>query len=260
MKNIKPLKKFGQNYLTDQNILEKIVKEINPLPDDSIVEIGPGTGALTSKLHALVPGFTAVEIDTRVIENLSANFPDLKIMKNDFLKVDLNTIYGGQNKLRIVGNIPYNLTSPILFKIIENYKIIKDAVLMVQLEVAQRMNAERGTKDYGILAVVLKYFADVKLAFKVSPNVFYPKPKVYSAVVHIFIKDIPGEVEPYFIPVVKAAFGNRRKTLKNSLSNSIFGNLNFSEAGIDLTRRAEQLELDDFIRLAEFVRTKLNPF
>ena len=188
MKNPKPLKKFGQNYLTDQNILCKIVEELNPKPGEDIIEIGPGTGSLTSKLAEKASSLTLVEIDTRVIEGLRIQYPQVNVIKGDFLDIQLNTLFK-RNKLRIVGNIPYNLTSPILFKLIENSDIVSDAVLMVQLEVAKRMTASKGTKDYGILSVILKQFADLKIAFKVSPNVFYPKPKVYSAVVHLYFKE-----------------------------------------------------------------------
>jgi len=127
---------------------------------------------------------------------------------------------------------------------------------MVQYEVAKRMTAKKGTKDYGILAVLLQHFTNIKLCFKVSPNVFYPKPKVYSAVVHLYFKeDFYGDKnKKKFIMTVKAAFGNRRKTLKNSLSNSIFKEIDFSDSGIDLTLRAEQLDLNDFITLSNFAQ------
>ncbi len=253
MEKVKPLKKFGQNYLTDKNILNKIIDEINPLPEENIVEIGPGTGALTSKLFEKVPMVTAVEIDTRVVEQLSAQFPRLKLFREDFLKMDLQKICNS-SKIRIAGNIPYNLTSPILFKLFENNKIVEDAVLMVQFEVAQRMTAKKGTKDYGILTVLLAYFCITKFCFKVSPNVFYPKPKVYSAVVHLFFNKLDNSVdEKLFINIVKASFGNRRKTLKNSLRNSIFADVDFSGSGIDLSLRAEQLDVKDFITLANYV-------
>ena len=257
MKKIKPLKRFGQNYLLDQNILNKIVKEINPVPEDHIVEIGPGQGALTAKLFQKVKLLTAVEIDTRVTEDLQKKFPGLKLIVDDFINLDLQNIMGNNdNKLRIVGNIPYNLTSSILFHLIKYVDIVQDTVLMVQHEVAKRMIAPKGTKDYGILSVILRFFSDTKYCFKVSPNVFFPKPKIDSAVVHIRFKDktISKDDKQSFIDIVKASFGNRRKTLKNSLSNSIFRELNFADSGIDLSLRAEQLEVEDFIRLAEFAR------
>ena len=259
MTKIRPLKRFGQNYLADDNILRKIAEEINPSRGDLLVEIGPGLGALTKFLYERVNNLIAVEIDTRVIENLLSKFPELRLITSDILEFDIKGLsVENESKVRIVGNIPYNLTSPILFKMIENNNYINDAVLMVQYEVAQRINAKRGIKDYGILAVIIQYFADVELCFKVSPNVFYPKPKVFSAVIHLHFKDnnLLPEEKQFFIKVVKAAFGNRRKTLKNSLSNSIFANLNFEGSGIDLSLRAEQLSIDDFLRLTKFTYEK----
>lgn len=255
MQKVKPLKRFGQNYLHDKNIIKKIVNEINPQQDDTILEIGPGRGALTELIYGKTENFIAVEIDTRVIENLQSKFPGMQLIQNDFLKVDLKTICDLNNeKLRIIGNIPYNLTSPIIFKAIRNAELVEDAVLMVQNEVAKRMTATKGTKDYGILTILLNYFTDTQVCFKVSPNAFYPKPKVTSAVVHLRLKElnISEEKKEKFISIVKACFGNRRKTLKNSLSNSIFKELNFSDSGIDLTLRAEQLDVKDFLILTEF--------
>lgn len=255
MQKVKPLKRFGQNYLHDKNIIKKIVGEINPLPDDTIMEIGPGRGALTELIYDKTENFIAVEIDTRVIEELQSKFPGLQLIQKDFLKVDISTIYdSNKKKLRIIGNIPYNLTSSIIFKAIRNSEMIGDAVLMVQNEVAKRMTAKQGSKDYGILTVLLNYFTDTQVCFKVSPNAFYPKPKVTSAVVHLHFKElsISKEKREMFISIVKACFGNRRKTLKNSLSNSIFKELNFSNSGIDLSLRAEQLDVKDFLVLTEF--------
>jgi 16S rRNA (adenine1518-N6/adenine1519-N6)-dimethyltransferase len=249
----KPKKRFGQNFLQDENILNKIVKEINPQPDDLIIEIGPGYGALTKKLLSSTKNLIAVEIDRKLADNLNKNFPDLHLINQDFLDSELSTLSTKGRKLRIVGNIPYNITSPILFKLIENNELIEDAVFMVQVEVAKRMTSDKGTKDYGILSVLLKYFTETKLCFKISPNVFYPKPKVYSALVHIIFKELSDtkEFQEKFIRVVKAAFGNRRKTLKNSFSNSIFAVNNFSDSIIDLSLRAEQLEVSDFIKLTK---------
>jgi 16S rRNA (adenine1518-N6/adenine1519-N6)-dimethyltransferase len=247
---IKPLKKFGQNYLTDKNIISKIAGEINPLPEDNILEIGPGLGSLTEHLYGRTDSLTAVEIDTRVIEDLRSRFPNLNLINGDFLKTDILPFAAG-GKLKVAGNIPYNVTSPIIFKLIENNSLVKEAVLMVQLEVAQRMNAKMGTKDYGIFAVILNYFTETKLCFKISRNVFYPKPNVDSALVHLYFKELKQDIEfqKMYIRVVKASFGNRRKTLKNSLSNSIFAGQDFSISGIDLSKRAEQLTIDDFITL-----------
>lgn len=261
MNKIKPLKRFGQNYLQDQNILRKIVDEIDPRPDDIILEIGPGKGALTEKILERGVNLFAVEIDKRVIDNLISKFTKLHLIEKDFLEVDLNQfIKTSENRLRITGNIPYYITSSIIFKLFENNTVIADAVLMVQYEVAKRMTSQIGTKDYGILSVLLQYFGKTSLAFKVSPNVFYPKPNVHSAVVHLRFNEIRKDkrFNKLFISIVKSAFGNRRKTLKNSLSNSIFAEINFNSCGIDLSLRAEQLDIKDFIRLADFAKNN-NP-
>jgi len=251
----KPKKRFGQNFLQDENILNNIVKEINPQPDDAIIEIGPGYGALTKKLISGTKNLIAVEIDNELVKVIKERFPQLHLINEDFLETDLLKLTSQEKKLRIVGNIPYNITSPILFKLIENNKLIKDAVFMVQLEVAKRMTADRGVKDYGILAVVLKYFTETKLCFKISPNVFFPKPKVYSALVRINFKvmEQTEEEQKLFIQIVKASFGNRRKILKNSLSNSIFSEIDFSNSGIDLSLRAENLNVEDYMKLTKYV-------
>ena len=259
MNKVFPLKRFGQNFLQDQNIVKKIISEIDPKENELIVEIGPGQGAITSLLLESNANLTAVEIDNRVIEDLQARFIDLHLMQADFLKLDLNQFTNSsKQRIRVVGNIPYNITSPILFKLFENNTIVQDAVFMVQYEVAKRMTAKMGSEDYGILSVLLEYFGNTKLAFKVSPNVFYPKPNVYSAVVHINFneKRNNSEFNSMFKSIVKSSFGNRRKTLKNSLSNGIFASVNFSDCGIDLSLRAEQLNVDDFIKLTEFISNK----
>lgn len=144
MDKVKPLKRFGQNYLKDINILKKIVDEVNPKRGDNILEIGPGRGALTNELLKRIDQITAVEIDKRVIEDLKERFPQLKIVGGDFLSLDLNEFTDEKKtKLRIAGNIPYNLTSPILFKLIEKNELVNDAILMVQYEVAKRMTAQK---------------------------------------------------------------------------------------------------------------------
>jgi dimethyladenosine transferase len=261
MNTHKALKKFGQNYLTDKNILRKIADEINPQKDDLLIEVGPGYGALTEYLADKCTNFTAIEIDTRVIEDLKLKFPTLKIINDDFLKFNLRSLIAKkETKLRVAGNIPYNLTSPILFRLIDNTDIISDAVFLVQDEVAKRINAVIGTKDYGILSVIMQYFATVKYCFKVSPNVFLPKPKVSSAVIHLYFhsKENYKLNDKLFMKVVKACFGNRRKTLKNSLSNSIFRDVNFSGCEIDLSLRAERLDMPDFINLTQFIDSQLS--
>ena len=254
MNRVLPLKRFGQNYLQDQNIIRKIISEIDPKDNEKIIEIGPGQGALTQHLFTNSCDFAAIEIDKRVIDDLLNRFAGIDLIQRDFLEINLSDFVVDNKKIRIVGNIPYNITSPILFKLFENNKIVSDAVLMVQLEVAKRMTAKIESKDYGILAVLLNYFGRTELAFKVSRNVFFPRPNVDSAIVHIFFDNnrTNTDFNSTFKSIVKSSFGNRRKTLKNSLSNSIFASVDFSGSGIDLSLRAEQLNVDDFIKLAEF--------
>ena len=255
----KPLKRFGQNYLVDKNILNKIIENINPGIEDVIVEIGPGTGALTRLLADKSKKLIAVEIDKRVADDLKEEFLQVELIRGDFLDVDLHKISSTYKKrLRIVGNIPYNLTSSIIFKLFSNNNIIYDSVLMVQYEVAKRMIAKPGTKDYGILTVLLNYFTKTEICFRISPNVFFPKPKVYSALVRINFRQMADteDFQRLFIKVVKATFSTRRKTLKNSLSGSIFKDINFNNCEIDLIRRAETLHTDEFILLTKYVNSQ----
>ncbi|OGU36950.1 MAG: ribosomal RNA small subunit methyltransferase A [Ignavibacteria bacterium GWB2_35_6b] len=251
----KPLKKYGQNYLVDNNIIDKIVKEFDIKKNDKVLEIGPGEGALTSKLIKLTNNLTIVEIDARKIEMLKAKFSAAEIINEDFLTINLHVFFENE-VINVIGNIPYNITSPIFYKLIENRKNISQALLMVQYEVAKKITAEKGTKDYGILNVILNYFCDVKFCFKISPNVFYPKPKVFSAIINLkFDKSLNTNIdEELFINLVKSSFGNRRKNLKNSLSNTIFGNYDFAEADEYLKLRAEQLDVGDFIKLTQIAQ------
>lgn len=254
MADNKPLKKFGQNYIVDKNIVTKFVGLFDPQIDDLVLEIGPGRGAITEQLVEKSQNVYAVEIDSRVIEDLSIRFENLNIIEADILKLDFDIFSKYNTKIRAIGNIPFNITSPIIFGFIEKRTKISDAMFIVQHEVAKRMKAGRGTKDYGILSVILEAFSTVKIVAKVSPNVFYPKPNVQSAIIHIkFDKEFPAELnEKVFLQVVKSAFGNRRKTLKNSLKNGIFGSCDFS--GIDnfLSRRAEELDLADYFQLTKY--------
>lgn len=257
-KNLVPLKRFGQNYLQDKNTILKIISQFSPHADDFILEIGPGAGALTNELVNKCNNLYAVEIDKRVIDDLKNKFPTINLINKDILDLDFSSI--AATKIRVIGNIPYNITSPILFKLLENREKVSDALLMVQYEVAKRITGKRGTKDYGILSVILNHFTEAQLCFKISPNVFYPKPKVDSAIVQInFKKDFHPEIEDdFFMKVVKASFGNRRKTLKNSLGNSIFKSINFNHLHFDLTRRAEELTSEEFIELSKLIKGKLD--
>jgi len=256
--NLKPLKQFGQNYLQDKNTILKITNRFAPQKEDFILEIGPGQGALTEEISKITSNYLAVEIDSRVIENLQTQYPNVLFYNEDFLKFDFNKIQSDK-KIRVIGNIPYNITAPILFKLIENHSKINDAILMVQLEVAERLSAKQRTKDYGILSVILNYFADVKLEFKISRNVFFPKPNVDSAIISIKFRDfhILSKDESIFIQFVKTAFSKRRKTLKNSLSNSIFESYFKNNIAFDFSKRAEELSTEEFVNLSNIYTANL---
>ena len=255
----RPKKSLGQNFLRDENIARKIVAAIDPHPDDILVEVGPGKGALTRFLAPSVRKLIAVEIDGRAVTILREMFAgsSVEVRHQDFLEMDLDQLVGdlpvaSQRRIRIVGNIPYNITSPILFRALDNRARIRDVTIMMQKEVARRLIAPPGTKDYGILAVFCQLFADVRVLFDVSPNAFIPKPKVTSSVVRLGMLDAPRyplRDEQFFRMMTRAIFGKRRKTLRNSLG-SFMGESAFEPPlGVDLQRRPEALSVEELVRL-----------
>jgi len=252
---LKALKKFGQNYLIDKNIVNKMISTIEICSDSSVVEIGPGKGFITKELANATENLAVVEIDSRVIEQLRADFPRVKIYEGDFVKINLDEIELSK-PLKIIGNIPFNLTGNILFKLIEDRKIIENAVLIIPLDLSKRIVAKKRTKEYGILTILFEYFSTAKLVTKVSKNVFIPKPNIEASIISIkFNKtEADGIDDKLFIKVVKAAFGNRRKTLNNSLRNSIFGDCDFSKLELPLSKRAEELEVTDFLKLTKYIQ------
>ncbi len=258
MKFEKAKKKLGQNFLIDSNILTKIISEINPKKGEKIIEIGSGYGALTKPLSSSNAEIISFELDSEIYAKIKNEIKNVQFLNNNFLDADL-TKFVGNNRLRIVGNIPYNITSPIIFKLIDNIEIIEDSVFLIQKEVAERIIAKPRTKNYGILSLLLSYFADVKLAFNVSPNVFRPRPKVFSSVIHIYFKHKRENIdEKLFVKIVKASFNYRRKTLKNSLRNSIFKDCNFKNLEHFLNKRAEELTTKDYIELTRILQGTLN--
>jgi 16S rRNA (adenine1518-N6/adenine1519-N6)-dimethyltransferase len=256
---IQPKKSLGQNFLRDPNTIRKIAASLEAQPGDAVVEIGPGTGALTSELLAQHPRMVALEVDQRAVAHLNEELPELDVRHQDVLETDwheLSREMGGP--LHVIGNLPYYITSPILFSLVDARDVVAEVVVMMQLEVAQRIVAAPRTKAYGILSVVFQRYADVKLLFKVSPHVFFPQPDVTSAIVRLrFRADAPAPSadEDLFRRVVRGAFGQRRKTLRNSLRAA------FSE--IDTLpeewakRRAEELTPDDFVRLSRYLAGEL---
>jgi len=247
-------KRWGQHFLIDPNIARKIARLVDIHAGDRIVEIGPGQGFLTQFFLQLDVSIVAVEVDQRYVEFLRQRFsnnPNLVIIHQDFLKVDLSELAGTANSLKVVGNIPYNITSPVLFKLVENRFLIQKAVLMVQKELAQRIVAVPGSKDYGIVSILMQTFCSPRWAFSVSAEVFRPKPKVESAVIEIFFKSpYAAEVDDVsrYMRLVKTAFQQRRKKLRNSLR----GVVDFSSAiacNFDFDRRPEQISIEQWINL-----------
>jgi 16S rRNA (adenine1518-N6/adenine1519-N6)-dimethyltransferase len=253
-----PRKHLGQNYLVDENISKKIVNSFSPKPDEIILEIGPGKGALTKFLVKQNKNLIAVELDRNNYESLRKSFTELILINDDILKISFrDTLKNcGQTsksgKLRVIGNIPYNITSDILFKLIDERESITDAQIMMQEEVAQRLTAKPNTKVYGILSVMLQTYAQPEFLFKVSANCFYPKPKVDSRVVRIgFHNKLEHKIinRDFYRKFVRTAFGTRRKTLRNSLKN-LGIKINELEYDFDFNRRAESLSVEEFIDLS----------
>jgi 16S rRNA (adenine1518-N6/adenine1519-N6)-dimethyltransferase len=257
--NPRPLKRFGQNFLINPHISEKIAQALSITPQDTILEIGPGRGALSKLIIEKRPArFIAVEIDRMLAANLSKQYPELmEIINDDFLNIDLS-LY--TEELKIVGNIPYNITTPIIFKMIDQREGIKEAVIMMQKEVARRIVAETTeNKEYGILSVLCQTYARIEYLFEVKRGNFSPVPQVDSAVLKfIFKKDISGlKDEELFRKIVRSTFNYRRKTLKNSLGRIFDKTVVYSINEFDLTKRPENLSPEQFIQLTNTLYEKL---
>lgn len=255
-------KKFGQHFLTDKNLINKIVRAAEVVEGDRVLEVGPGRGALTEGLIEAGALVTAIEVDKDLIGLLNERFPErLEIINVDALKVSFLELARERNcRFKAVSNLPYNISGPILTKFLNEREAFSLLVLMFQKEVAERIAASPDTKDYGILSVFSQIWAEVKIEFNVSKNLFTPRPKVDSSVVSLKILDKPKieiKDERAFKTVVKAAFGTRRKMLLNALKplglekDELTGVL--EEAGIDPKRRGETLNLNEFAKLANIV-------
>ncbi len=243
-------KKWGQNFLVDNNLLEKIINNVKIDSNENVLEIGPGQGALSEKLVGICNELHMVEIDRDLIAILKQHnkLSQAEIINQDILKVDLPTL-DIENPV-VVGNIPYNITSPIVFWLIKHLASWNRAYLMVQKELAQRLTAKIGTKDYSRLTVMTSLYFDIKICFLISPNVFLPKPKVQSAFIEIIKKEDSSHHDinlKSFDQVVRMAFNQRRKMLRNSLSSL---NIDIKNCGIDFTERPEQLSVEDFIQIS----------
>lgn len=246
----KALKQFGQNFLVDKQIIDAIVRAIRPAPANNMVEIGPGLGALTRPLLRQLNQLHVIEIDRDIIARLKTDYPQDKIVihEGDALKFDLSRL---DTPLRIVGNLPYNISSPLLFHFAGYAAHITDMHFMLQDEVVERMVAEPSTPEYGRLSVMLQYRFHMEKLLEVPPESFRPAPKVNSAVVRmipIAQEEILVKDEALFAKVVMAAFGQRRKTLRNTLRGHL-AEEDFVQLGIDAQLRAENLGWLEFARI-----------
>jgi len=260
-------KKFGQNFLIDMHVLDKIIDAADISPDDFVLEIGPGLGAMTQRLCEKARQVYAVEIDKMLIPVLSetlAGYDNYILVNEDVLKLDLNEIVKEHNQgrpIKVVANLPYYVTTPIIMSLFEEKIPLKSITVMVQSEVAHRMQAKEGTKDYGALSLAVAYYADPYIAANVPRNCFIPRPNVDSAVITLTChEDKPVKVsdEKLMFKLIRAAFNQRRKTLVNAVAN--FEELSYTKdevaaaltsLGLDVNVRGEALSLKEFAGLAE---------
>lgn len=258
-----PRKRFGQNFLVSSRIIAEIIANVNPRVTDHIVEIGPGQGALTNLLVASGAKIEAIELDRDLAELLTAHFADkknFKLYSADILQFPLQSLCPKANvqKLRLVGNLPYNISSPLLFKLFENIDIIEDMYFMLQREVAERLTASANNKTYGRMSVMAQYYCNMRIVIDVPPSAFDPEPKVDSSVVHFK----PHTKANYVVSNTKLlqqittqAFSQRRKTIANSLSGFI-SSAELQQLNIDPKLRAENLILKDYVQITNFIQDK----
>ena len=259
-------KGLGQNFLIDKNVLNDIVEGSGINEDYGVLEIGPGAGTLTRELAQNSKKSVAVEIDTRLLPLLNytvGEFKNFKLINEDIMKVDLNKLIEeefGDMPVAVVANLPYYITTPIIMKILETCNKVKSITVMIQKEVADRMIAPPGGKDYGALTVAVQYYTNPKIITRAEPSCFMPPPKVASTVIHLAVLEEPSvavDDTKKFFSIVKSAFGQRRKTLMNALSKSPYLSVEKAdiervllEMGLDINIRGEKLSLSDFAELS----------
>ena len=256
--DVNPKKFLGQHFLIDDNISKKIVDNINFKKFKKVIEIGPGKGALTKHLLHIKDILTLIEVDNESVVFLKNEFINekLDIIENDFLKFDIQSAYPSEENILIIGNFPYNISSQILFKSIDNYKSVKAIIGMFQKEVAERIISKNNSKQYGILSVKTQLFYDAKILFDVSPNVFFPKPKVNSAVISLTRKEninIDCDLE-LLDRIIKLSFQHRRKKIRNSLKKLDIEE-NILEDSI-FESRPEQLTIEEFVKLTRKISSE----
>jgi dimethyladenosine transferase len=248
-----PKKRFGQNFLQDKSVLEAIITAIAPKKTDLMVEIGPGLGALTDLLLHFLPLLHVIELDRDLVDRLKKRHSAdiLSIHQGDVLQFDFGKIVPASNqKMRIVGNLPYNISTPLLFHLMPFASQIEDQHFMLQKEVVERMVAEPGSKTYGRLSVMLQWQYQMDMLFVVEPSAFYPPPKVDSAIVRMIPRPRPATCDIRMLEkTVMQAFSQRRKILRNTLA-PLFSENDMIEVGIDPGKRPEEIPIDQFIALA----------
>lgn len=263
-------KKFGQNFLIDEHVLEKIIQAAGVGPDDFVVEIGPGIGTMTQYLAHAARGVAAVEIDRALIPILKdtlSPYDNVTVINEDILKVDLNQLAEEMNDgrpVKVVANLPYYITTPIIMGLFESHVPVSSITVMVQKEVAMRMQAGPGTKDYGALSLAVQFYAEPYIAANVPPNCFIPRPNVGSAVIRLKTYEQPQiqvKDEAFLFALIRASFNQRRKTLVNSLKNALDLKLEKEQVlealrtmGLSETVRGEALTLEQFASLADLLK------
>ena len=254
----RPRKRFGQHFLRDPNYIRRIIESMAPGPSDHCVEIGPGDGALTLPLAEAAGRLDCIELDRGLARQLDLRFADkgnVRIHPQDILEFDLAELGQDLGRLRIVGNLPYNISTPVLFHLLKMSHFITDMTFMLQREVVERMTAARGSRNRGRLSVMLGYYCAAERLFSVPPQAFRPIPKVRSAVVRLRPhRPLPMRAadENCFAAVVRTAFGQRRKTLRNSLE-SLAAKEALEQLPVDLGTRPEQLALADYVRISDAI-------
>ena len=254
MNEVRPKKSLGQHFLTDQNIAQRIVEQLSP-DVESVIEVGAGTGVLTQyMMQDILDKFHVIEIDKESIAYLQKHFPMLgeRLVEGDFLRTDLSQF--GQQNMAIIGNFPYNISSQIFFQVLKYKEQVVEVVGMVQKEMAERMAAKEGGKTYGILSVLMQAWYDIDYLFTVHENVFNPPPKVKSGVIKLVRNDVTdlGCDERLFKTVVKTSFGQRRKTLRNSLRPLLPPHAQVPQDPI-MGLRPEQLSVQQFVELTNLI-------
>lgn len=253
MSQHRPRKRFGQHFLHERGVIERIVRTLAPQPGERIVEIGPGQGALTEALLEQVNHLDAVELDRDLIAELSARWPAerLTLHPYDALEMDFAGLAGLDGRLRLTGNLPYNISTPLIFHLLKTPHVITDMHFMLQREVVERLTAEPGTRDWSRLSVMVQYHCRADYLFVVPPGAFTPPPQVHSAVVRLVPRKPDPAARDYsrFVDLVRQAFSQRRKAVRNSLKSRL-STEQMTDAGVDPGLRPDQLTVADYVALA----------